>query len=447
MEVNDLIGDVLRKIFSDPAEAQAYSEGPGDYLVAEGLGDIDLNGIDMGASVAQVANELSLDNSVTETLIEVSEPVPAGPVLAPLAPAASVAAAPAAAPSGGGASSAAAASGGGGSSAAAATATAAAAPAQITSLEQIQQVVNNYTTVIYEGDETITNNLFDNSQTIELDFEDVEGDIDLEIDMEAVNANGDGAVAAGDDIENSNLATGEGAVAFDGPNEGVVNTGVNEGIIADGSVDDAIVGDGNTQVEGDDATVVSGDGNTVNQIEGSDNVVQSGDGNENTQIDGEGATVIDSGGGDVTNTDIDAEDGANVDAVVGDGNATIQGEGNNAGFGSGDVADFGEHNDLTDAQIGFGGSANQDNDTNITDASTTLQDVGNTDTEIVTAIDESTNDSFNTEVDTEIDTEIDDSFNNTADESFNSADDFSADQVVVAEAGDGGVDFDDVIDD
>jgi len=91
MEASDLIGDVLRKIFSDPAEAEAYSEAPGDYLVAEGLGDIELNGLDMGTTVANVANELSLDNSVTETLIEVSEPVPAGPVLARLPAAEAVA--------------------------------------------------------------------------------------------------------------------------------------------------------------------------------------------------------------------------------------------------------------------------------------------------------------------------------------------------------------------
>ena len=442
MEASDLIGDVLRKIFSDPAEAQAYSEGPGDYLVAEGLGDIELNGLDMGACVVEVANELSLDNSVTETLVAVSEPVPAGPVLSPLAPPGVSSSPPpsSAPPSGGGAPATSVAT-------AAAAASSPAIPTEITSIEQIQQVVNNYTTVVYEGDETITNNLFDNSQTLELDFEDVEGDIDLEIDMEAVNANGAGAVAAGDDIENSNIASGEGAVAFDGPNNGVVNTGVNEGIIADGDVDDAIVGDGNTQVDGDDATVVSGDGNTVNQVSGDDNVVQSGDGNENTQIDGDDATVIDSGGGDVTNTDIDAEGGANVDAVVGDGNATIQGEGNNAGFGSGDVADFGDQNTFDDAQIGFGGSANQDNDTTITDASTTLQDVGNTDTEIVTAIDNSTNDSFNADIDTEIDTTIEDSFDNEATDSFNSADDFSNDLVNIAEAGDGGVDLDDVIDD
>ena len=401
MEASDVIGDLLRKIFSDPAEALAYSENPGDYLVAEGLGDIDLSGIKMGESVAQVANELNLDNDVTTTLIEVSEPVPAGPVLAPLAPQAAAAAPAAAAP---------------------AAAAPAAAPAPVTSLEQIQQIVNNYTTVVYEGDETITNNLFDNSQTLELDFEDVEGDIELEIDMSAVNANGDGAVAAGDDIVDSNLATGDGAVAFDGENSGVINTGTNTGIIADGDVDDAIIGDGNTQV-GSAENVVSGDGNTINQVDGDGNVVQSGDGNENTQVDtgGGDATVIDAEG-DVTNTDIDASSGAEVNAVVGDGNATVQGDENAAGFGSGDTANFGSGNDFGDAQIGFGGSTNQDNDVD-QDNDTTIDQSTNLDID-QDIEDNSVNDSFNADVDVE--TTIEDSFDQETTDSFNDAENFSA---------------------
>ncbi len=423
MEANDLIGDVLRKILGDPAEAQAYSEGPSDYLVAEGLGDIDLSGIDMGESIAEVANELSLDNDVTTTLIEVSEPVPAGPVLAPLAPAA--APVPAAAPAGGG--------GGGGS----APAAQAPAPTQITSLEQIQQVVNNYTTVVYEGDETITNNLFDNSQTLELDFEDVEGDIELEIDLSAVNANGPGAVAAGDDITDSQLVTGEGAVGIGGDNSGVVSTGENSGVIAGGDVDDTIIGDNNTQV-GEAENVVSGDGNTINQVDGDDNVVQSGDGNENTQIDGDDATVIDSGGGEVTNTDIDASGDAEVNAVVGDANATVQGDENAAGFGSGDTANFGSDNDFGDAQIGFGGSTNQDNDID-QDNDTDIDQSTNIDID-QDIEDNSLNDSQNTDV--EIETTIEDSFD--TEDSFNTSEEFTADVEVIDSVD---VDIDDVIDD
>ena len=102
MAASDLISGVLHKIFSDHAEAEAYSADPAEYLAAEGLNDIDLSGIDMGNAVAQVANELNIDNDVTTTLVEVSEPVPAGPVLEPLAPTPAPAPAPAAAPSGGG---------------------------------------------------------------------------------------------------------------------------------------------------------------------------------------------------------------------------------------------------------------------------------------------------------------------------------------------------------
>ncbi len=435
MAASDLISDVLRKIFSDPAEAEAYSEAPGDYLVAEGLGDIDLSGIDMGEQVAQVANELALDNSVTTTLIEVSEPVPAGPVLAPLAP---PAAAPAPVPAG-------ASSGGGGGGSAPAPAPAPVhVPAPISSIEELQQIVNNYTTVVYEGDETITNNLFDNSQTLELDFKDVEGDIDLDLTQEAVNANGPGAVAAGHDIENSNIASGEGAVAFDGANNGVVNTGENSGVIADGNVDDTIIGDGNTQVgDGDDATVVSGDGNTVNQVDGSDNVIQSGDGNENTQVDGDDATLIEAGG-DVQNTDIDAESGAEVNSVSGNDNQTVQGDDNNTGFGSGDVADFGEHNDFGEAQIGFGGSVNQDND--VADSGNTAID--QSDNSVDNSFDDHSDNSFvdnsdNSVVDVDDNSAVD-SFNDESDNSDNSVEEFTA-EVDITESDH--ADVDDLIDD
>ena len=154
---------------------------------------------------------------------------------------------------------------------------------------EVVQHLNYITYSVYEGDEQITQQLInyqdfstniDNSVNVEVD-----GDIHGDFEVEAVNINatGDGAVAAGDDI--GNVATGDRAQVIDGDNLGQantgdgsvlvgddlnapVNTGVNTGILADGDVDGAVIGDGNqvANVDGDleNSVLNFGDGDVTN---------------------------------------------------------------------------------------------------------------------------------------------------------------------------------------
>lgn len=369
-DINEVLKSILTKVLGNEQEALVYSEDPAGYLIDHGVADTDLSQLSIGDTINAVSNELNFAPEVSQTLIEMPTPARTTGY------------------SGGG--------GGGGSASAPAAASAPVAaaapppppPAPVT-METIQQTVNNYVTEVYQTNETINQNITDNSRHFNVDIEgEVHGDVEIIDESNNVTAAGDGAVAAGDDasgvatgdaavaagrdIEDSNIASGDGAVAFDGENSGVVNTGSNEGIISQGSADGAVVGDGNT------VNNVDGDGNTI------------GDGN--VAIGGDG--------------------------VVGDGNATIQGSDDvTAGFGSGDTANFEGANiggGDGDTQISFGGGSNatQDNDTTIDNSISDSFNDQSTNTNIVT--DNSTNDSFNTE----------DSFNN--EDSFNTEDSFNS---------------------
>ena len=383
-DINEVLESIMRKVLGSETEAVAYSQDPTGYLVDHGVNDYDLSEVNLGDTVTGVANELNFSPQVTQTLIETPAPAPAS--------------APAGASAPGGASAAPTGGGGGGS-----------APAQAPTMETIEQTINTYVTEVYETNEYITENIADNSRHFNVDVDgEVHGDIEITDDSTNVTAQGansaaagddqtgvatgDAAVAAGDDIEDSNIATGDGAVAFDGPNNGVVNTGTNEGIIADGDANGAVVGDGNT----------------VNNIDGSDNTI--GDGNVDSDIDVDG------------------------DAVIGDNNQTIQDSGDvNAGFGSGDVVDL-EDADIggegtTQLAFGGGSNANQDNDTDIDNS---INDSFNDQSfESTDVTDNSTNDSFNTEdsFNLDVETDIDDSFDtdNSVEDSFDTEDSFNED--------------------
>jgi hypothetical protein len=148
-----------------------------------------------------------------------------------------------------------------------------------------QYFTNNYTTV-NDNDVSI-----DNSTNMQVDTGggDFDADIDSTVDASdhSVNASGDGAVAAGGDIEGSTIATGGG------------NT------IGDGNV----TGDGNTV----------GDGNTDVNVDGGGTAVV-GDGNET--VSGEG-NVAGFGSGDVESTNLD-------DVSVGDGSSFAMGGGSSS---------------------------------------------------------------------------------------------------------------------
>ncbi len=268
--------------------------------------------------------------------------------------------------------------------------------------------INHYTSVYntteqtYEDNDTTTINdqdtNVDNSVNQDITaFGDVTQDFDNDVvtgdgnalggDGSQVNS-GAGAVQAGDDIEDSTIATG--------PVGGSVT----------GDVEDSIVGDGNTAVidseidgavafgEGDaiDAENVAQGGSTIIEDVDGDVNANTGDGNQNVVDD---STLEESvvGGGTVQSNDID------IDAD--DGSAVAFGEGSDAD--SGDIS-----------------SVNNGGTTQIAgDESTQL---GSTDNSVETDIE--VEDSFNTDNSVDNSLEVEDSF--TVDDSFDTEDSFNA---------------------
>jgi hypothetical protein len=130
-------------------------------------------------------------------------------------------------------------------------------------------ITNNF---IDDRDTTVDNSI---NQQVDTDG----GDFDQDIDIDANVASGDGAVAA-DDIENSDVVTGDGNVVGD----------------------DNLTGDGN--VVGDDNEVVSGDDNTTSFGDGDANSVAVGD----DLTVGAGGGFATGGDVEVDNTSLDVED-------------------------------------------------------------------------------------------------------------------------------------------
>lgn len=123
--------------------------------------------------------------------------------------------------------------------------------------EDAVQYLNNYITHNYVDDRD-TNIDASVNQQIDTDG----GDFDQTIDIDPTVASGDGAVAAGGDIEDSNIATGEDSVAGEG------NIVGNEG---------SVIGDDNEAVIGDENTTSFGDGDASSaEFEGDVNVGSGG---------------------------------------------------------------------------------------------------------------------------------------------------------------------------
>jgi hypothetical protein len=144
--------------------------------------------------------------------------------------------------------------------------------------ESAGDYINRYITNNYINDsDTIT----DNSVNQQIDTGG--GDFDQDIDIDSTVASGDGAVAAGDDIEDSEIVTGD------------------DNTVGDGNVN----GDGN--VVGDDNQAVTGDGNTSSF----------GDGDATSaEIDGDvsvddGSSFAIGGSSSTDNTDNSVEDSFN----------------------------------------------------------------------------------------------------------------------------------------
>jgi hypothetical protein len=257
-----------------------------------------------------------------------------------------------------------------------------------------QTYEDNDTTVINDQDTSVDNSV---NQDIAA-FGDVNQDFDNDVvtgdgnalggDNSQVNS-GAGAVQAGDDIEDSTIATG--------PVGGSVT----------GDVNDSIVGDGNVGIiDSDiDGAVAVGGGDAID----AENVAQGG------------STIIDDTSGDVnantgdgTQTVID--DSTISESAVGEGN-TVQSNDINVSADDGSAVAFGEGSDADSGDIdstNFGGTTQIAGDES--------SQLGQTDNSIDTEID--VEDSFNTDNSVDNSLEVEDSF--TVDDSFDTEDSFNA---------------------
>jgi hypothetical protein len=161
--------------------------------------------------------------------------------------------------------------------------------------ESAAEYITKYDTENYitnEGDQ-----IYDNSINQQIDTGG--GDFDQNIDVDSTVASGDGAVAAGDDIEDSQIATGDNNTIGDG-NTDVDVDGGGSAIVGDGN--QAVIGNGNTAGfgEGDvSSTNIDGDVNVDDGSSfaiGGDSSVDSRDqSDDDVNIDNSDRSVEDSG--------------------------------------------------------------------------------------------------------------------------------------------------------
>jgi hypothetical protein len=188
-------------------------------------------------------------------------------------------------------------------------------------------VTNNYIT--NEGD-TITDN------SINQQIDTGGGDFDQDIDVDSVVASGDGSVAAGDDIEDSTITTGD------------------DNTVGDGNID----GDDNTRIDGDDNAVVVGDDNTAGFGDGD---VSSTDIDGQVNVDDGSSLAID-GSSSVDNSTYEDND-TSVDAS---NHST-----NDSGNTTTDIVDNDSYSAYSDSSDN---STSVDNDTTTTDSHDSTQE-------------------------------------------------------------------------
>ena len=192
------------------------------------------------------------------------------------------------------------------------------------STPEVVQHLNYVTYATYEGDEHITQQLInyeDYSTTIDNSTHvDVDGNFHGDIDVTNVNAVGDGAVAAGE-----NLAT-DGGQVIDGDNSGVALANSGDGAVQNaGDIDGPVsTGDGNVQAGRDiEAPVNTGEftGIQGEEVDATNAVQNFGQGDVTHFGDADIDDSAISLGGDATNvSDNDLDDGSALN--VGDGQAT-----------------------------------------------------------------------------------------------------------------------------
>lgn len=295
VELTQLLVNFVKQLATDPQAALQFVTNPNGELVAQGVTEHDLSGLDMPAIVQQACGDPGFPAEARTALQSYT--------------------------SGGG-------GGGGGGQYTPPSHPVTSGPQ---SMEQVVQHLTYVTQVTNDND--IINEIVDQSTNIEVG-DDFDGNID--VDTNNAFADGDGAVAVGE-ADDVNVATGEnsqavndstignnqvnseGAVAAGDDIDAPVVTGTNTGIVADGDVEDSIVGNDNQQqandvdVDGDNDGVINfGDGDVTNINDSTIDDASIGGGTNVSDNELDEGSAIGTGAGDVSasneETDIDAED-------------------------------------------------------------------------------------------------------------------------------------------
>ena len=282
VELTNLLVNFIKELATDPQKALQFVKNPEGELVAQGITEHDLSGLDMPGITQIACGEPGFPAEASRALQSYTS------------------------------------GGGGGGGYTPPTHHVTSGPQ---SMEQVVQHLTYVTQVTNDND--IINEIVDQSTNVEVG-DDFDGELD--IDSNNANASGAGAVAVGEaddvnaatgdnsqvvdgDIEGDNLFNSDGAVSVDGDLEAPVVTGTNTGIVADGDVDDAIVGNNNEQqandvdVDGDNDGVINfGDGD-VNNV--NDSTLDNSNVGSGTNIADNDDSAIGLGDGDTTNEDND----------------------------------------------------------------------------------------------------------------------------------------------
>ena len=263
VEITNLLVNFIKDLATDPSKAMQFVSNPNGELVAQGITEHDLSGLDMPGIVQQACGEPGFPAEARGALQSYTSGGGGGGQYTP--PAHQVTSGP-------------------------------------QSMEQVVQHLTYVTQVTNDND--VINEIVDQSTNIE-----VGDDFDGDIDVDTNNINGDNSQIVDGDIEGDNLVNSDGAVQIDGDNQAPVVTGTNTGIIADGDVDDAIVGNNNEQqandvdVDGDNDGVINfGDGD-VNNV--NDSTLDNSNVGSGTNIADNDGSAIGLGDGDTTNVDED----------------------------------------------------------------------------------------------------------------------------------------------
>lgn len=239
VDVSELFRDFFSRVFGDREVAENFVADPEGVLAAEGIADADLSGVNVAQVAAVVAQESALPPETKDAVAQLAT-------------------------DGGG--------GGEQNSGDGGPATDGGQPP----LEQIVQTVTELVTVVHQDIDQSTS-FFDQSTTI---------DNSVDVDVDGANASvvttGDGSQAIGGDNDGQ-ANTGDGAVLA-GDDVENINTGENSGVVGDG---DNTFGDGNVNFgEGNDlANLNFGSGVQDQSSDSIDNSINNSNLSQNSSTD------------------------------------------------------------------------------------------------------------------------------------------------------------------